>query len=195
MKSQFLSRGMGKYTLVVTGLASILGFGDARADVRLDVTYTTYQLRGLSRAAIHEDLHRVATKDRDGLIEGEMKDDWDWKFRLAATDDSCQVSSDEITLKLNILLPAWKDEARADPALRAVWKTYFDELKAHEDGHKTIAVNAAERISKLTHGATAPGSCAALENSLNSAAKQIVKTAEDEQERLDANDSESSALE
>jgi len=60
-------------------------------------------------------------------------------------------------------------------------------LKAHEDGHKAIAVDAAHRISKLVHGATAPGSCSALKDSLDRAATQILDTAEREQSQFDAN--------
>ncbi|RTM09256.1 MAG: DUF922 domain-containing protein [Hyphomicrobiales bacterium] len=163
-----------------------LGAVDAQADVKLQETYSTYQLQGLSRKAIHDDLHRVAKRDRDGIIEGEVTDQWGWNFRFAATENSCRVTSDEILLKLNILLPIWVDDARADSATRTAWKNYFQELKAHEDGHKTIALEAAEQISKLTHGATAPGSCTALERSLNRAAKQIVENSEKAQDRHEA---------
>jgi predicted secreted Zn-dependent protease len=184
MERQLLS--ISKY-VAVFGLVFTLAAGEARADVNLDVAYSTYQLRGLSLEAIHDDLHRVAKRDRDGIIEGEVADHWDWKFRFTQTENSCQVSSDEIILKLKILLPTWVDEPRADPAVRTGWNTYFQELKAHEDGHKTIAMDAAERISKLTHGAMAPGSCSALEQSLNRTAKQIVENSEKAQDRHDAN--------
>ncbi|MEP6564699.1 MAG: DUF922 domain-containing protein [Mesorhizobium sp.] len=185
MIRQFSS--MSRYAAVLCVVVFTLSAGEARSDVKLDVTYSTYQLRGLSRQAIHNDLHRVAKRDGDGIIEGEVADHWDWNFRFAATGNSCQVTSDEIILKLRILLPTWVDDARADPATRTAWNNYFQELKAHEDGHKTIATDAAERISKLTHGATATGSCSALKQSLNRAAKQIVENAEEAQDQLDAN--------
>lgn len=76
----------------------------------------------------------------------------------------CRVTSDDISLRLTITLPTWVDEGRADPTLRATWKTCFEDLQAAEAGHKEIAVAAAEPINKLTHGATAAGSCGALEN-------------------------------
>lgn len=177
---------MIRHAAVLCGLVFTLSAGEARADVKLDVTYSTYQLRGLTRQAIHDDLHRVAKRDGDGIIEGEVADHWNWNFRFAATGNSCLVTSDEIVLKLRILLPTWIDDAGADPATRTAWNNYFQELKAHEDGHKTIALKAAKQISKLTHGATAPGSCTALEQSLNRAAKQIVENSEKAQDRLEA---------
>jgi len=178
---------MSRYAAAFTGLALMFTVGEAHAHVKLDVSNSTYQLGGLTREAIHEDMHRVAKKDSDGLIEGEVKDDWDWKFQFASANDACRVSSDEITLKLDVLLPTWKDEARADPALREVWNSYLQELKAHEDGHKAIAVDAAQRISKLVHNATASGPCSTLKDSLNRGAERILETAERAQEQLDAN--------
>ncbi len=186
---------MRKYAAAFSALAFVLGAGEARADVKLDVTYSTYQLRGLSKKAIHQDLHRVAQKDADGLIEGELRDDWHWNFRFVAAENSCRISSDEIILRLNILLPAWEDQARANSALRSVWDSYFRELKAHEDSHIKIAVDAAEQISKMVHGATAAGSCAALEQTLDLAARQIVDSSEKAQDRFDANDKSISVLE
>lgn len=193
MKREVLSKG--KYAAVFSGLLCLLSAEKARADVKLDVTHSSYRLRGLSREAIHQDLHRVAKKDRQGLIDGELADAWSWNFQFAATENSCRVISDEIVLKLNILLPAWEDEARAEPALRSVWSTYFRELKAHEDSHKKIAVDAATEISKLTHGAIAQGSCTALRQSLDDTARQIVDNAERAQDQFDANDDSVSVLE
>jgi predicted secreted Zn-dependent protease len=178
---------MSKYAAVFSGLVFMLGVGEARADAKLEVTYSTYQLGGLSKETIHADLHRVAKRDRDGIIDGEVAETWDWNFRFETVANSCRVSSHDIILKLDILLPTWVDEARAGPALRAAWIAYFQELQNHENGHKTIAVDAAERISKLMHGAKATGSCTALEQSLNRAVKRIVENAEEAQDQFDAN--------
>ncbi|RWA75379.1 MAG: DUF922 domain-containing protein [Mesorhizobium sp.] len=184
MKCRLL--GLGKYLAVAAGLAAI-GLGEARADVRLEETYSTYQLRGLTPEALHEDLHRVAKRDRDGLVDGEVGEDLHWILRFVKAGNSCQVSSDDIVLKLNILLPTWVDQERADLAVRSVWDNYFQQLKAHEDGHRKIAIDAAERISKLTHGATASGPCKALERTLNDAANQIVEESGRAQDQHDAN--------
>ena len=172
---------------VVFGGFLAMSAGEARADVRLEETYSTYELRGLTPEALHGDLHRVAKRDRDGLIDGEVAEDLHWNLRFVEAENSCQVSSDDIVLKLNVLLPTWVDQERANPAVREVWNNYFQQLKAHEDGHRKIAADAAERISKLTHGATAPGPCKALERTLNDAAKQIVEESGKAQDQHDAN--------
>lgn len=183
MKCRLL--GLSKCTAVFAGLAAI-GLAEARADVRIEETYSTYQLRGLTPEALHGDLHRMAKSDRDGLIDGEVAEDLHWNLQFVKAENSCQVSSDDIVLKLNILLPTWVDQERADPAVRSVWNNYFQQLKAHEDAHKKIAIDAAERISKQTHGATASGPCKALEGTLNDAANQIVEESEKSQDQHDA---------
>ncbi|RWC00245.1 MAG: DUF922 domain-containing protein [Mesorhizobium sp.] len=184
MKCRLL--GLTKYAVIFCGLAA-MGVGEASADVRLQETYSTYQLRGLTPEAMHADLHRVAKRDRDGLIDGEVGEDLHWTLRLVEAENSCQVSSDDIVLKLNILLPTWVDQERADPAVRSLWNHYYQQLKAHEDTHRKIAIDGAERISKLTHGATARGPCRALERTLNDAANQIVEDTGKAQDEHDAN--------
>ncbi|MER8467280.1 DUF922 domain-containing Zn-dependent protease [Mesorhizobium sp. M1396] len=96
------------------------------------------------------------------------------------------MTSDDIVLKLRVTLPIWVDEARADPQVRAVWGTYYQDLKAHEEGHKAIAVDAADRINKITHQASAAGACDAFRQSLDSAARQIAEAAEGAQDEHDA---------
>lgn len=175
-----------RYAATLTGIAIFLYAAPASAEVKVEVTQSTYELRGLSREAIHDDLHRVGKKDGDGVIEGEVNDDLSWKLTFAAEGNSCRVTSDVITLKLSVTMPVWVDEARADEAVRTVWSTYYRDLKDHEDGHKAIAVDAAQQINKITHQATAPGPCNALEQSLDTAAKQISDTAEEAQDKHDA---------
>ncbi len=186
MNSPFSNRSLTGYAVMLSGIAILVCAAPAAADVKVEVTQSTYELRGLSREAIHDDLHRVGKKDGDGVIEGEVDDDLAWKLKFAAEDNSCRVVSDDIALKLSVTMPIWVDEARADEAVRAVWNSYYGELKTHEDGHKTIAVDAAEQINKITHGAKAAGPCNALEESLNTTARQIVEAAEKAQDKHDA---------
>jgi predicted secreted Zn-dependent protease len=166
---------------LVTGIVTL-----AVADVKVEVTNSTFELRGLTSKAIHDDLHRVAQKDGDGVIEGEVNDDLTWQLTFAEAGGTCRVTSDAILLKLQVTLPVWVDEAHAEPEVRAVWNTYYKDLKAHEDGHRAIAEQAAERISKVTHLATAPGACSTLKASLESEARQIAESAEADQDKHDA---------
>ena len=187
MKVQ-ISKGIPiRYAAMAAGIAALVYAAPASAEVKVEVTQSTYELRGLSREAIHDDLHRVGKKDGDGVIEGEVGDEMSWKLKFAAEGNSCRVTSDVVTLKLSVTMPVWVDEARADEAVRTVWNTYYRDLKDHEDGHKAIAVDAAEQIDKITHQATAPGPCNALEQSLDTAAKQISEAAEEAQDKHDAN--------
>ena len=110
---------MSRYAAFI-GLVRLFTVAEAHAHVKLDVTHSPYQLRGLSREAIHEDMHRVAKMDSDGLIGGEVQDDLDWKFQFAIANDACRVGSDAIMLKFDILLPTWKDEARGSGLTRGV---------------------------------------------------------------------------
>jgi predicted secreted Zn-dependent protease len=105
---------------------------------------------------------------------------------LNENGNSCSLGDHQIVLSIEIVLPTWLDQKRADAAVRASWERYFERLAAHENNHQTIALEAAERINKLMHAAPASASCKALETSVNRAAKQIVENAELAQEQFDA---------
>ncbi|MBN9075146.1 MAG: hypothetical protein BGN87_03490 [Rhizobiales bacterium 65-79] len=159
----------------------------ALAHVELEVSSSTYELRGLTLKAIHEDMDMKA-QEGDEIVEGETKDTFAFELNFDQTGNVCRVSTDKILLKLDIRLPRWADEENANPSVRAGWNSYFGKLKAHEDGHKTIAVAAAHKINELVHSAKGARSCAAMETSLRSSAKQIVEAAEREQEQFDASE-------
>lgn len=169
-------------------LAAIAAMSPASADVRVEVENAPYQLRGLTTKAIDEDLHRSGMKEQDNIIAGEISDQVSWMFNLAETSGSCRVTSNTVLLKLNVVMPVWVDENQAPQDVRDTWKTYYTDLKAHEDGHKSIAIDAANRIGKVIDGATAPGSCADLKASLESTAQQLVQTMEQSQSRFDETD-------
>lgn len=161
----------------------------ANADVKVDETSSTYELQGLSPDAIHEDLILKAPREGDEIIERETNDDLTWKFQTATAENSCGIVKDVVNLKISQRLPSWSDRERADPSVRTAWRDYFDNLRAHENGHKTISVKAAHQIDRLLHHASTPGgTCADLEVNLNRAAKQTMADAEREQGQWDDND-------
>jgi predicted secreted Zn-dependent protease len=172
--------------IFLAAASAALTVEQARADVTLNISYSSYWLRGLSREAIRADLGRKARRDGDAVIEGETKVHFYWDLDLVDEDDFCRVSRDRIILTVDILLPVWADEERSNQAVRAAWTSYYRKLKEHEEGHKEVAVVAAKRITKLFHGASMAGSCSALERSLGRAAKRIIEAAERQQEMMDS---------
>ena len=157
----------------------------ANADVTIEESSSNYELSGMSLDQIDESLHRNAPREGGEIIEGEIRDDLTWKLWSRPEGNACRIVKDIVTIKIDMLLPNWTDRDRAAPPARKTWQEYYDKLLAHEDGHKTIALNAAYAVDKLFHNTSASGPCVNLEAKLNHAAAEAVEEAEMEQERWD----------
>lgn len=174
--------------LTAGALAAMAAMSPASADVKVEVENATYQLRGLTTKAIDQDLHRSGRKEQDNIIAGEISDQVSWTFNLAEISGSCRVATSTVLLKLNVVMPVWVDEKQAPQDVRDTWRVYYGNLKAHQDGHASIAIDAANRIGTVIDGATAPGSCANLKASLDATAQQLVQAMEQAQSRYDETD-------
>jgi len=173
------------FRIITLILVAAFSVGQARADVRIEINSLSYELNGTTLATIHEDIHR---KGRQGseIVDGEVSDRFSLALKLAKIGGLCRIKADEVLLKLNILLPNWVDEQHADISVRAAWRTYFKKLKAHEDGHKAIAVAAAYQINQAIHMAEPRNTCSSMRMSLGNVAEKIIKAAEREQNQFDA---------
>lgn len=170
---------------ILMAISALILASQARAEVRISETSSNYELRGLSTAAIHDDIMKRAPREGSGVIDGDTSDRLSLSFKYATEDQACRVAKDTVHLEINTTLPVWIDEQRADPAVRAAWNDYLLNLRGHENGHKTIAVTAAQRIDQLIHNTKPAKTCAELEASLSSEARKIQEQAEAEQDRYD----------
>lgn len=168
------------------GLILIMGLpGHAWAEVKIEQTNSTYELRGLTTEQIHDDLMKSAPRENGEIIDGELKDDVSLSLDYTIQAGVCRVGTDTVTLKLVMSLPRWVDEGRAPDEVRKAWNAYFSALQSHEGGHKAIALDAANAIDGLIHDGPSGQSCSALETKIRKAAEKIQIEAEAQQENLD----------
>jgi len=159
----------------------------AWSDVKIEDTKNSYEIRGLTTEAIHNDIMKNAPREGDDIIDGETLDKITWSLNYSTEDKECHVTSDSVRLQLKMTLPTWIDESRASPKVRAAWDAYLLALRGHEYEHKAIAVKAAHAVDRLIHSDRSGGSCNVLNARLNDAAEKIVAEGEREQDRLDSN--------
>jgi predicted secreted Zn-dependent protease len=171
-------------------LCSALMCGAADARVRLDLKYQGYTVRGTSVQAIWHDIFRKGPHQRErGLYaQAQARISYGWDIDFQDSRGGCRVKAADVNVRVRILLPAWSDERRADPRLRASWRRYAALVRAHENHHKDIALAAARDIDALFAGARGRGSCAALGRDLRARADRILARERQTQMRFDATD-------
>lgn len=169
-------------TILALGLAT-----QANAEVRIEASTSYYDLNGLTMREIHHSLMHNAPREGGQIIEGEVADHFSVVFRTKLDGNFCRPVEEFVTLKLKILLPKWADEERATTSVRMDWQRYMKKLVAHENGHKEIALSAANAVHRIFHDVSAKSSCKELDANVKRAANRAIAEAEEQQEAWDKN--------
>jgi predicted secreted Zn-dependent protease len=159
----------------------------AQAEVKLDLKYSSYDVQGLNISEIHSNIDRRQENGAADVPDGSADDEMKWTIDLEQANGSCSVRDNEVALRIEVLLPTWVDEARAPETVRSSWNAYFAQLKAHEEQHKDIAVQTAQRLDALLKAAQAEGPCDPFREELNKRAEQVVADEQKEQDRFEQN--------
>ncbi|KUM26300.1 hypothetical protein AU467_22395 [Mesorhizobium loti] len=175
-----------KFRLALT-IPALLIPTTAFAGVKIDEKSSTYDLRGLTIAAIHEDILRNAPRDADGVVDGETVNETNWSLNFEAANGNCQISFDAVNVSITMKLPRWVDEAQAPADVQKAWSAYIVSLREHENQHRDIAVKAAEAVDRLIHDQQPASKCSDIKQRIRDSAKTILNDAEVEQEKYDEN--------
>lgn len=162
----------------------------AQAEVRSNVHYVGYEVRGLTAADIWRDINRKGPHQRHrGLYaqaEAQIRYGWDAKY--VRSRSSCRVQSAVVGLDVKIVLPSWVDQARGGAALRRAWSNYIAEVRRHEDHHKDIALATARELDRAISAAPAFRSCGELKRHIQAECDRILRREEAVQAHFDRTD-------
>jgi predicted secreted Zn-dependent protease len=159
----------------------------ARANVEIEEAASIYELRGLTANEIHEDILRSAPREEGNIVDAEIKERVTFTLGFNTTDGTCRVASDQVKLEIVSAFPRWVDQERATNEVRKAWESYSNALRGHEDGHRAIAIKAANAVDTLIHAGQSASTCESLKDKITKAADEIVAIAAGEQEGFDKN--------
>ena len=159
----------------------------ARANVQIEEATSNYDLRGLTVNEIHEDIMSSAPREEGNIIDAEIKESVTITLRFNTTNGICRVASDQVKLEIVSAFPRWADQERATREVRKAWESYSNALRAHEDGHRAIAVKAAHAVDSLIHAEQEASTCESLKDKITKAADEIIAISTGEQEGFDKN--------
>lgn len=84
------------------------------------------------------------------------------------------MTSVEVRLVSETVLPHWEDRARADSVLAAEWDTYIGRLRTHENNHRAIAYRGAREVHRQLKRLTSPN-CSTMSAWANQAAQGVLR--------------------
>jgi predicted secreted Zn-dependent protease len=158
-----------------------------RANVEIEEATSNYELRGLTANEIHENILSNAPREEGNIVDAEIKEKVTFTLGFNTTDGICHVSSDRVKLEIVSAFPRWVDQERATEEVRKAWESYSNALRGHEDGHKAIAVKAANAVDTLIHAEQGASTCESLKDKITKAAEEIIAISTGEQDGFDKN--------
>jgi predicted secreted Zn-dependent protease len=108
-----------------------------------------------------------------------------WNFRVESGNGSCRLASATTELDVDMTLPRWDAPPSASPELVKRWNTFMKALRKHEDGHRDIAVAAANAIEKHAVKAAPETSCEMLKKTLSQIADSTLHEYRDRENSYD----------
>jgi predicted secreted Zn-dependent protease len=152
---------------------------------RPDDVIRYYDIRGTTAADLRAEIARLGPVS-DG-VRHQAVTNWrlSWQPVTAVNGQRCSISSLNISLSIEIVIPRWMNETGAQQGLSTNWRTYLTGLLSHEHGHKDIALAGADEVRALVKAAAPQSSCEAAVGAINAAGKAIVDKTIANQRRYD----------
>jgi len=146
--------------------------------------YEYYEIRG----GDEKELRRQMGRNGCVMSNGERYDSvtaWRWKLQYGydRTPGSCAADSFQVVLEITYRYPKWVRSDDVEQTLIAKWEDYLNNLVAHENGHRDLAVEAATDLSRAVAVLQPAGSCAELDRQVQALGRErMVRLNADEQD-------------
>lgn len=167
-------------------LVSLLGFAPAlMANVIENDSREWYEVRQASGASLLASLNASSPIREHGIIyHGHTAWQIDWNFRWNTSGSGlCEITSVTTNLSIKMTLPRL---SISTPEGAAEFNRYFPALLKHEEGHKSIALKAAQMIDRSIASLRPLPSCQALEKEANRTALALIESLKQQNIEYDA---------
>ena len=137
--------------------------------VRIDY----YPVQGASVAEIRRDVLRHGPKDRSGKPRA-ARTDWSlaWRYAVRPEPHACAVTQVEASVAITTTLP---DLSTPVPQpVRSQWTALASQLAEHENGHRQIALECRDELSRRLAAVRPASDCAELHRALDRTGRAAV---------------------
>lgn len=180
-KAQLTCMVAGMLLLILSGCQrGVISSGGLQVDqnehVTINVTYNTYQVEGSTAEELREQLDQLGVMDESGEgFDGHTQWEIIWSYPYHQNEGACSTGQVEVNAEITIMLPEWAPPESAPEALISQWDEFVRALRAHEEEHQQISVEAAYQIYEALSNLPAYLTCEALEQAADELGESILE--------------------
>lgn len=143
--------------------------------VSLTLEEETFTVTGSTVAEIGESLRRLSPYLRGRSVRGIHGYQISWRYSLRPSDGACRVEDVQVDLSSKVTLPRWRRSGGAAFELEELWGAYLQDIRDHEDTHRSLAIQAALTIQHDLAALEAPTCSSQLRTRANARAGEILE--------------------
>lgn len=176
LKSQFVKKILSKMNRLIIYILLFLLPGLLLSAPLISSGIEYYEISGNSEQQIRHNLNAKTPV----LFKGKKYDaytKWNvrWNFWWSESQNSCAISKVTVKLDVDQTLPKLIQSDSLTQSLSHQWETYYQALLEHEEGHKSLGLDAANEIEHAIKNLSAQSSCKTLESKANQLGHTIIK--------------------
>jgi predicted secreted Zn-dependent protease len=126
--------------------------------------YEYYEIKGNSEKELRSQMCRNGCRVNDGKRYDSVTA-WHWRmdYGYDRAPGACSADSFKVALEIDYRYPQWVNTGNAPQPLVDKWNGYLKHLVTHENGHRDLAIEAADELSRAVAALPSARSCAELD--------------------------------
>ncbi len=152
--------------------------------VTLRLNEEFYGFRADNAGDIAEALSRFGPELGGERVPAVTRQELEWDYQLAGTNDVCRLRSAEVRLDITMVLPEWLDAESGPEPLQARWREFEEAVRKHEDGHVRLFIEGARDLLRRIQRVQA-GTCEAVELEVDEQGRISIEHFDDRQSQYD----------
>lgn len=150
-------------------------------------TYNYFAIGGSTLEEIENELaiRGPQVKDTGRRHPGATQMEFTSRLTYAEKNGKCSVGDAKVTVKAKVILPRWKQRAKADRDVQLIWDTLSSDIKRHEESHVVIAKNFARELEQGLKEVGRQKDCATAQAKAKAITTKVLARHDAAQDRFD----------
>lgn len=161
--------------------------GNAAERVRVHDVVRHYEVRGATVQEIAASIRANGPTAPSGRrVAGNTTTAIEWDVEFEASPGRCRIVDTDVRLDVTTLLPRWQPPPAVSVDLRRRWATFLTRLRAHEDRHRGIGLQAAHQLADALAALDGERGCAESRRRVEALGQAAVREAAGRNRRYDS---------